>query len=171
MALSHSSMQSQPTDVLYRIKRGLSAYVSYLAACEMNEAFSEYVLYEPMLRILTARGYSVKCEYECPGFERRGVGDKKRLDFLAEGHSIVLAIEVKWAKSTSPNITRDLEKLSALNAKNPSWIPLLCVFGRQSHLKKLKIHEGFEERGKAVYADLRKTKYGCRIFQKITQPE
>ena len=41
--------------MLYRVQRGLAGYVSYLAACDMNRAFSEYVLYEPTLRILTAR--------------------------------------------------------------------------------------------------------------------
>jgi hypothetical protein len=56
----------EPIDALYRIKRGLAGYVSYLAACEMNESFSEYILYEPILRILTARDYSVECEVECP---------------------------------------------------------------------------------------------------------
>lgn len=47
-------------DVLSRVKRGLAGYVSYLAACEMNQAFSEYVLYEPTLRILTARRFVVQ---------------------------------------------------------------------------------------------------------------
>jgi hypothetical protein len=56
-------IKSQPGNVLHRIKRGLRGYVSYLAACEMNEAFSEYVLYEPILRIITARSYTVRCEY------------------------------------------------------------------------------------------------------------
>jgi hypothetical protein len=45
----------EPLNVLSRIQRGLSGYVSYLAACEMNSTFSEYVLYEPILRILRAR--------------------------------------------------------------------------------------------------------------------
>ena len=54
-----------PQEVLYRIKRGLSGYISYLATCEMNQAFSEYILYEPTLRILTARGYAVRCEAPC----------------------------------------------------------------------------------------------------------
>ena len=67
------------SDVLYRLKRGLSGYVSYLAACEMNEAFSEYVLYEPTLRILTARGFSVQCEVACPGYDKAGPGDHKPL--------------------------------------------------------------------------------------------
>jgi hypothetical protein len=74
----------EPADVLYRVKRGLSGYVSYLAACEMNESFSEYVLYEPILRILTARGYTVKCEVVCPGVEQHATGDRKRLDLRCQ---------------------------------------------------------------------------------------
>ena len=57
----------EPTDALYRVKRGLSAYVSYLAACEMNQAFSEYVIYEPILRILMARGFSGKVRVRVSG--------------------------------------------------------------------------------------------------------
>ena len=34
----------EPQNVLYRIQRGLSGYVSYLAACEMNSTFTEYML-------------------------------------------------------------------------------------------------------------------------------
>src|SRR6266576_1775137 len=88
----------EPTDVLYRIKRGLAAYVSYLAACEMNQAFSEYVLYEPLLRILTARGFTVECESEYPGIQQPARGDRKRIDFVAHGHSVRFALEVKWAQ-------------------------------------------------------------------------
>ena len=36
-----SPANQEPDNVLFRIKRGLSGYVSYLAACEMNQAFSE----------------------------------------------------------------------------------------------------------------------------------
>ena len=74
---------SEPSDVLYRIKRGLSGYVSYLAACEMNESFSEYVLYEPILRILTARGYTVRFVVDCPRIDQPDRGDRKRLDLVA----------------------------------------------------------------------------------------
>ena len=73
------------SDILFRIKRGLAGYVSYLAACEMNQAFSEYVLYEPILRILTARGYNVECEVPCAGLLKNdGKGDFKRIDFVAK---------------------------------------------------------------------------------------
>jgi hypothetical protein len=88
-------MITETADTLSRLKRGLAGYISYLAACEMNEAFSEYVLYEPMLRILTARGYTVNCEVECPGIDQPAVGDKKRLDFYAYKKASWLAVEVK----------------------------------------------------------------------------
>jgi hypothetical protein len=69
MKKTEKSSLLEPNNVLYRIKRGLAGYVSYLAACEMNESFSEYVLYEPILRILTAQGYVVKCGVPCPGIQ------------------------------------------------------------------------------------------------------
>jgi hypothetical protein len=90
--------QAEPSNVLFRIKRGLSGYVSYLAACEMNSAFSEYVLYEPVLRILTARGYKVQCEFPCPGLPKSACGDHKRIDFEVTSHDQRFALEVKWAK-------------------------------------------------------------------------
>lgn len=152
-------------DALFRVKRGVSAYVSYLAACEMNEAFSEYVLYEPILRILMARGFQVQCEYECPGVKQPSRGDKKRLDFYAVGHDLELAIEVKWVKSARPCSQSDIEKLQGFLKAKPEGAALLCVFGRKSLLQTLEVDFTlFRERGSAVYADLRKTKYGCRIF-------
>jgi len=161
-------------DALFRIKRGLSAYVSYLAACDMNQAFSEYVLYEPILRILMARGFSVQCEYKCPGMKQLARGDKKRLDFYAVRDSLHVAIEVKWAKVSKPNIKRDVAKLQAFLADKEDSIALLCVFGRQSKINNLVLSGDsaghFKERGKAVYADLRKTKFGCRIYQ-LQQPK
>ena len=159
-------MITETADALSRLKRGLAAYVSYLAACEMNEAFSEYVLYEPILRILMARGYTVKCEVECPGIAQPAVGDKKRLDVYAFKEASRLAIEVKWVKSQAPNVLSDLEKLRALLGVEPGTRALLCFFGRKSNIEALRPPLGpHRERGKGMYADLRKTRYGCRIFQ------
>lgn len=161
---------SETADALSRIKRGLAAYISYLAACEMNNAFSEYVLYEPILRILTARNYSVLCEYECPGIEQPKIGDKKRLDFYAHKESSEFALEVKWAKSRAPNIKSDVEKLRAFLQENPHSRAMLCIFGKKSDISVLDVAMGtHRERGRAMYADFGKTRYGCRIFQLITE--
>jgi hypothetical protein len=103
----------EPSNILYRLKRGLSGYISYLAACEMNQVFSEYVLYEPMLRILTARDYTVNCEFPCPGLTRNGRGDNKKIDFDVTGHGLRLAIEVKWARRNQLDVREDYTKLSS----------------------------------------------------------
>lgn len=153
-------------DVMFRIKRGLCGYVSYLAACEMNEAFSEYVLYEPILRIMTAQRFTVYCEHECPGVKQSKKGDKKRLDFYAVGKTSTLAIEVKWVTSERLSIERDIAKLKGVLKAEPATHPLLLLFGKKSLIASVDLtDQGFDEAGEPVYADLRRTKYGCRVFK------
>ena len=157
---------AEPSDVLYRVKRGLSGYVSYLAACEMNESFSEYVLYEPILRILTARGYTVRFEVECPRMDQPQRGDRKRLDLVAQSGRVQFAMEVKWAKTRALNAQNDCVKLQAFLGAEPAAQAFLCVFGRRNHIEDLHIRPArFQERGAALFADFGRTKYGCRVFE------
>jgi hypothetical protein len=154
---------AEPYDVLFRIQRGLVGYVSYLAACEMNEAFSEYVLYEPILRVLTARGYTVQCEVVCPGIDQPPVGDKKKLDFVALNNGLTLALEVKWVRNRRPSVEEDLRKLIACrDAKG--WRAFLCIFGTESCIANIQLPAGLRVQGKAIIADLTKTRYGCRVY-------
>ena len=165
----NSKTSDTVVDALSRVKRGLAGYVSYLAACEMNQAFSEYVLYEPTLRILTARRFVVQCEYACPGTEQAGSGDKKRIDFVATAPwdaSNSFALEMKWAKRKAIDVTRDVEKLTRYRAANPEHAAYICVFGRKSDLEEIRLKPtGLIERGRPTYADLGRTRYGCRAFQ------
>ena len=164
--MMQSKRLSEPKEVLYRIKRGLSGYVSYLAACEMNESFSEYVLYEPILRVLTARGYIVNCEVPCPGIQQPQLGDRKRLDFVASRNDLTFAMEVKWAKTTTPDITQDMQKLTACRQKKQMWRAFLCIFGTKSCIANIKLPAGkLKERGEAVIAEFGSTRFGCRIYE------
>lgn len=158
----------EPEDVLFRIQRGLSGYVSYLAACEMNPSFSEYVLYEPILRILTARGYYVQCEVEAPGVKHPKKGDRKRLDFVACGNGVRFALEVKWAQSLKLDIARDFEKLAAFRKKGKKQDEraFLCVFGRQSNIQSVVLKPAIPSQPlDIVVAGLKKTRFGCRVFE------
>lgn len=160
----------EPNDVLYRIKRGLAGYISYLAACEMNVAFSEYVLYEPILRILTARGYAVQSEVLCPGIPQPQRGDKKKLDFVASCGKLTCAIEVKWAKKKKIKIDGDLQKLSACLRAEPSWRGFLCVFGRKSVITELVLPQrGLRKLGVPVIAEFGKTRFVCRVYEMAKQ--
>jgi len=155
-------------NVLDRLKRGLSGYVSYLAACEMNQAFSEYILYEPILRILTACGYKVYCEYPCPGLKKKGRGDQKKIDFYvtANGGGFQFAIEIKWARKKHLDVSEDCVKLLQYYKKCHGSRSFLCVFGRKSCIQELALkNNSLSEIGKAVYADFGVTRYGCRMFE------
>lgn len=161
---------ASPQNVLRRIKRGLVGHVSYLAACEANEAFSEYVLYEPILRILLSQRFKVNCEVICPGVPQpANSGDKKRLDFVAETAGLRFAIEVKWAKRQRLNVTTDLTKLKAFRNTTVGNRSFLCVFGRMSAVKNVSftavLNVTTSEYGDPVLADLAQTKYMCRIFE------
>jgi len=164
--MTRKNKLSEPNNVLYRIKRGLAGYISYLAACEMNAAFSEYVLYEPILRILTSRGYAVQSEVPCPGIQQPPKGDKKKLDFVASRAKLTCAIEVKWARDRKIRIDGDLEKLSASLRAKPSWRAFLCVFGRKSVIKGLILPKSrLRERGNPVIAEFGITRFGCRVYE------
>src|SRR6266487_4079876 len=121
----------EPYEALFRIQRGLAGYISYLAACDVNTTFSEYVLYEPILRVLMARRYLVRCEFPCPGFKPPARGDRKKVDFEARKRGHRLALEVKWAAPARRlSITNDYKKLVAFHKDDPGSKSFLCVFGR-----------------------------------------
>lgn len=165
----------EPYDVLRRIKRGLAGYVSYLAACEMNESFSEYILYEPILRILLARGYEAKSEVECRGVPQPVAGgDKKKLDFVAWTQALEMAIEVKWAREKVLDIESDILKLNGHRITYPHSRQFLVVFGKMSDIEQMAIrptvdpvlqHVWLYEVGDAVFAEFGQTQYGCRVFE------
>jgi hypothetical protein len=168
--------KNEPRDVLYRLKRGLAGYVSYLAACEMNESFSEYILYEPILRILTARRFGVRCEYPIYlSGNQNQTGDKKRIDFSVTSlvkPDLKFAIEVKWAKNEKLDVSNDYLKLQWFRQNETNSRAFLCVFGRRSYIEDIYLQyprsqqaENFYNKGKIIIADLGKTKYGCRIYE------
>ena len=159
----------EPFEALYRIQRALAGYVSYLAACETNAAFSEYILYEPILRVLLMRRYAVKCEFAMPGIRspsRRG--DHKRIDFEAKRRRVYLSLEVKWPKTQKRtlNVQADREKLAEFHRSNPGSFSFLCVVGRYEHIKNVKLSPSdFTEVLKPRFALFGRTQFGCRVYR------
>jgi len=132
----------------------------------MNQSFSEYILYEPTLRILTAQGWSVKCEHPCPGYQKQGAGDYKKIDFVANKQNASFAIEMKWAKKSKINVDTDVEKLIKYLETNGNARGFLSVFGKKSVIENLNIGDHIiKERGSAIYADFGVTRYGCRNYE------
>jgi len=152
--------------LLNTLKRGLSGYVSYLVTCQMSSACSEYILYEPILRIITALGCSASCEYPCHELRKVNSGDHKRIDIVAKRNSSRFAIEVKWVKRRSIDVESDYAKLHWFVNQEEDAEGFLLLFGTKQILLNIKLTSSqFREVGKGVYADFGATKYGCRIFE------
>ena len=169
---SHKPLYPEPYESLYRIQRGLVGHVSFLAACESNVAFSEYLLYQSILQILAARKYDVSCEVECPGYKKRARGDRKRFDFEALKPGVRFALEVKWHQwrdDRTPrhfNATEDMRKLAKYHQHHKDAHSFLCVFGRRGQITNIGLPSTtYREALKAIYAEFLRTRYGCRIFE------
>jgi hypothetical protein len=164
--------RDEPDDVFWRIQRGLCGYVSYLAACEMQTSFSEYVLYEPTLRILSARGYVARCEEECQNWVYDRGGDKKRIDFYAEGHEMRLGIEMKWTDEPVVQIGNDIQKLCTF-MRTTGNRGFLIIFGVIRALKDVDLRTvGYElpkyelvKVGDWEKVDFKRTQYSCLVYE------
>lgn len=117
--------------LMISIADGLTGYMSYQARCGMSEAYSEYLLYDPIVRIVKDK-WKIRSEYSV--IHTVGRGDDKRIDFFIEStdKKIVVALEVKWLPSklakkaiakkkpnkSSVSFDGDLKKLRAIKADN-----------------------------------------------------
>lgn len=161
----------EPFESLYRIQRALVGHISYLAACQANVAFTEYLLYEPILRVLLIRNYDVQCEVSCAGIlPQEARGDHKRIDFVAKKQGYHFALEVKWPRKqiNTLDVKPDHEKLAAFKKKNTNSQSFLCLFGRYSHINSINLSQGGFVMPKPlppIYAFFRRTQYGCKVYQ------
>ena len=137
-------------------------------------AFSEYLLYEPILRVLVHRKYKVACEAKCDYIEGR-ITEYKRIDFVAKKGAVHFALEVKWHRSKITtrklNVTRDHKKLVEFRKQYPKATAFLCVFGTWKYIHALKLNPScytdlrMSGRLPEVYAKFKRTQYGCRVFE------
>lgn len=153
------------SSVLEPICRGLVGYVSYLAACRNSAIYSEYLLYEPLLRIAQAQGYTVACEVAVSS-SVSGRGDKKRLDFVFKRGSEFFGVEVKWIRAKNPNIVKDVNKLIAFNSETGASGYVL-FFGQSGYFSNLTptAEKSCLKTGKLVCWNPGRTKYSARWFK------
>jgi hypothetical protein len=146
--------------------RGLVCYISYLSACQTNTVYSEYLLYEPILLIAHAHGYDIRCEV--PVEKVKGEkGDNRRIDFLLRKGDGRLCIEVKWIKTKTVHIERDVTKLLG-NYSSAGASGYVLLFGRSSLFKKklgLVAAQNYISKGKLVEWQPGRTKYSARWFR------
>jgi len=124
-------------NLINAITEGLLGYLIYLSRTGMQEAYSEYLLYDPIIRIAKDKGWEIKSEY--PTDNKTTSGDKKRIDFLfksSNDQSKVIGLEVKYIKTENKMIDfkKDSIKLEELknHVKYKSLEGFILIAGRLS---------------------------------------
>lgn len=107
----------KPKNLLAALAEGVLGYMIYQARCGLSEAYSEYLLYDPIVRICKDKNWKVKSEYKVDN--RVGQGDKKRIDFLCshkKDANYQIGLEVKYLKDPDQKvyIEKDVSKLRQL---------------------------------------------------------
>lgn len=174
---SKPKIYHEPFEALFRIQRGLAGHVSFLATCDANIVFTEYLLYEPILSILRHQKFDVECEVPWAGPAAKEGGDPRRIDFLATKDGLTVALEVKWlrwgngAARDYLDIERDTDKLIKAREAKQAHRCFLCVFGKHSQIVRFrgaKVQaqiDKYDEALPPLYADFRRTIFGSRIFE------
>jgi hypothetical protein len=130
-------MSQQIISILNPLCRGLVGYISFLATCKASTAYTEYLLYEPILRIARAQGWDVSCEVPVIS-SASGKGDKKRIDFVLTRGKTRLALEVKWVGKKCPNLQNDTDKLREYSRSKTSTKGYVLLFGRTELIKQMR---------------------------------
>lgn len=107
-------MHRRTTALAVALCDGVTAHQTLLARCGLWPAYSEYLLYDPIVRIASHLGWQVNCEYKLPKL-REVQGDFPRLDFLFrfEEQRLEVALEVKWVRRARQalSLANDIKKL------------------------------------------------------------
>jgi len=113
----------------------LTAFMTLQAKQGMHEAYSEYLLYDPIVRVAMHRGWAVRSEVKLQKLTPKK-GDNQRIDFVFSQKtprpSNVL-LEVKYQKrlAKTVDVRHDLEKLKMQLDREPRGTrALLVVAGR-----------------------------------------
>jgi len=115
------------------IIEGLTAYRVYLSKCNVGEAYSEYLFYEPVIRMMNHRkGLKIKCEFPIKKGEKRA-GDYERIDFViidTDTEKVLLLIELKYCKKLGDvgNFKRDIIKLNEYRIEGQKDIAKCIIF-------------------------------------------
>jgi hypothetical protein len=117
-------MKPNAKALLQALADGLTGYMTFESRCGMSAAYTEYLLYAAIVRMVNHRAMKWQMESEWPyqqvaGLKSKGRGDQKRIDFFfnpkdsseAKLKNSVL-LEVKYAKNSSRlKVAGDIEKL------------------------------------------------------------
>lgn len=144
-------MPSRAQSLIRSISEALVAYLTYQSKCGLGEAYSEALIYDPILRVARHLDWDVRCEVPVKSKGEKNRGDHSRIDFMLidrRNRDVAIGLEVKFNKKRFKNNSRDIkiqpdfDKLHAFKKTQEKTRyrrvePYVLVIGR-GPLKKVK---------------------------------
>lgn len=130
-------MEKRTLSLIASIADGITAHLVTQARTGLWPAYSEYLLYGPVVQIAKHLKWDVHCEYKLPK-TKVGPGDNPRLDFMfvENKKGICVPAEIKWPRNPKNklNVKNDIRKLAAVTPFEENKIDsrLLIVAGPHS---------------------------------------
>lgn len=122
----------------------------------MQQAYSEYLLYDPIVRIAKDNNWKIKCEYAVD--KKKTLGEKKRIDFLFTSTvdvNLKIGVEVKFFKKVKSiiSITKDVEKLKELDnhVTSNNLLKFIIIAGNHSKFNSKRINNLITENNLVEY--------------------
>lgn len=119
----------------------VTGYITFQARCGLSLVYSEYLLYEPILRVARHLNWNVRFEAELQKLQG-GPGDCERIDFIFwpeddTKRESQVGLEVKWPRDrdASLKINNDISKLWRYRDKEGRELKERFVLIAGSHRK------------------------------------
>lgn len=134
-----------PLGVAEAVADVLTAYMTVQARQGLSAAYSEYLLYDPIVRVARYRGWEIRSEWPLPKVAP-GRGDNKRIDFRIKTNpkaKRALLLEIKYSKSISGviNVEKDVTKLQCQLAQEAVGSRALLVVAGRRRRKNNEAHD------------------------------
>jgi hypothetical protein len=107
-------------NTIVAICEGLLGKLLFNSKIDISEAYSEYMLYEPIVQI-AKRNWNVESEVSVKSLKKKGRGDNPKIDFILTdlaNNNRYIALEVKYAKGVKSTISVDSDIKKLLAFKN-----------------------------------------------------
>lgn len=111
-------------NTIVAISEGLLGKAVFNSKINIFQAYSEYMLYEPIL-LIASRNWNVQAEVPLESLKSKGRGDNKKIDFVLsdlENNNRTIALEIKYIKGIKSKIKldTDIQKLFAFKTERYS---------------------------------------------------
>ena len=169
-------MGPKPRNLIKALSEGILGYMLYQSRCGIHEAYSEYLLYDPIVRISKDKNWSIESEFSVDS--KRGKGDKQRIDFLC-GSSVnntKIGLEIKFLKTRDSqlNIKSDIYKLKLISnyTAYSKLYGFIVIAGDHStknvqRIKKLQKEFKLTEYFKTTFDNQFKKRFGVTVLKVI----